>query len=33
MHYGDVFETRSSLSASNELVAGYQTFLNHVGGK
>ena len=33
MHYGEVFGTWSFLSASKGLVAGYQTFLNHVGDK
>ncbi|MEK1833490.1 DUF3231 family protein [Priestia megaterium] len=33
MHYGEVFGAWSFLSASKGLVAGYQTFLNHVGDK
>ncbi|MGG0435831.1 DUF3231 family protein [Priestia megaterium] len=33
MHYGEVFGTWSFLSTSKGLVAGYQTFLNHVGDK
>ncbi|MET3690197.1 hypothetical protein ABIC37_005770 [Priestia megaterium] len=33
MHYGEVFGTWSFVSTSKGLVAGYQTFLNHVGDK